>query len=157
VTAEHLEKVLAYVGLGHAVDAKLLTGGARLTDGPLAAGNYLAPTVFAGVDSRWRIAQEEIFGPAQVIAPFGTAGEAIALASDSRYGLAGMVWTSSLATARRVAREVRTGTMWVNCFFVRDLRAPFGGMKDSGVGREGGLYSAEFFTEAEAVVLQFPE
>jgi aminomuconate-semialdehyde/2-hydroxymuconate-6-semialdehyde dehydrogenase len=154
VSAEHLDKVLSYIALGHQEGAKLLTGGDRLTAGALAAGNYLAPTVFADVDNRWRIAQEEIFGPVQVIAPFDSLDEAIALANDNRYGLAGMIWTTNLNTAHRVAREVRTGTMWVNCFFVRDLRAPFGGMKDSGIGREGGLHSEEFFTEAKAVVMK---
>ena len=156
VSQEHLDKVLSYIQLGQAEGAKLLTGGYRLTDGPLADGNYVAPTVFADVENRWRIAQEEIFGPVQVIAPFDDIDEAIALANDSRYGLAGMIWTTSLDTAHKVAREVRTGTMWVNCFFIRDLRAPFGGMKDSGIGREGGLHSEEFFTEAKAVVMQFP-
>ena len=156
VSQEHLDKVLSYIRLGEQEGAKLLTGGHQLTDGPLAEGNYVAPTVFADVDNSWRISQEEIFGPVQVIAPFDDVDQAIALANDSRYGLAGMVWTTSLDTAHKVAREVRTGTMWVNCFFVRDLRAPFGGMKDSGIGREGGLHSEEFFTEAKAVVLQFP-
>jgi aminomuconate-semialdehyde/2-hydroxymuconate-6-semialdehyde dehydrogenase len=156
VSPEHLDKVLSYIQLGQQEGAKLLTGGHRLTSGPLAAGNYVAPTVFADVDNSWRISQEEIFGPVQVIAPFDDVDEAIALANDSRYGLAGMIWTTSLDTAHQVAREVRTGTMWVNCFFIRDLRAPFGGMKDSGIGREGGLHSEEFFTEAKAVVLQFP-
>jgi aminomuconate-semialdehyde/2-hydroxymuconate-6-semialdehyde dehydrogenase len=156
VSREHLDKVLSYIQLGEQEGAKLLTGGHRLTDGPLADGNYVEPTVFADVENSWRISQEEIFGPVQVIAPFDDVGEAIALANDSRYGLAGMIWTTSLDTAHKVAREVRTGTMWVNCFFIRDLRAPFGGMKDSGIGREGGLYSEEFFTEAKAVVLQFP-
>ena len=156
VSREHLDKVLSYVQLGEQEGAKLLTGGHQLTDGPLAEGNYVAPTVFADVENSWRISQEEIFGPVQVIAPFDDVDQAIALANDSRYGLAGMIWTTSLDTAHQVAREVRTGTMWVNCFFVRDLRAPFGGMKDSGVGREGGLHSEEFFTEAKAVVLQFP-
>ena len=156
VSREHLDKVLSYVQLGEQEGAKLLTGGHQLTDGPLAEGNYVAPTVFADVENSWRISQEEIFGPVQVIAPFDDVDQAIALANDSRYGLAGMIWTTSLDTAHQVAREVRTGTMWVNCFFVRDLRAPFGGMKDSGIGREGGLHSEEFFTEAKAVVLQFP-
>ena len=156
VSAEHLDKVLSYLRLGETEGAKLLTGGHRLTEGPLAAGNYVAPTVFADVANTWRIAQEEIFGPVQVIAPFDDVDEAITLANDSRYGLAGMIWTTNLDTAHKVAREVRTGTMWVNCFFVRDLRAPFGGMKDSGIGREGGLHSEEFFTEAKAVVIQFP-
>ena len=156
VSREHLDKVLSYVRLGEQEGAKLLTGGQQLTEGALAEGNYVAPTVFADVENSWRISQEEIFGPVQVIAPFDDVDEAIALANDSRYGLAGMIWTTSLDTAHKVAREVRTGTMWVNCFFIRDLRAPFGGMKDSGVGREGGLHSEEFFTEAKAVVLQFP-
>jgi aminomuconate-semialdehyde/2-hydroxymuconate-6-semialdehyde dehydrogenase len=156
VSEEHLAKVLSYIALGQQEGAKLLTGGQRLTDGALADGNYVAPTVFADVDNSWRIAREEIFGPVQVIAPFDTVDEAIALANDNRYGLAGMIWTTNLDTAHKVAREVRTGTMWVNCFFIRDLRAPFGGMKDSGIGREGGLHSEEFFTEAKAVVIQFP-
>jgi aminomuconate-semialdehyde/2-hydroxymuconate-6-semialdehyde dehydrogenase len=156
VSREHLDKVLSYIQLGEQEGAKLLTGGHQLTDGPLAEGNYVAPTVFADVDNSSRISQEEIFGPVQVIAPFDGVDQAITLANDSRYGLAGMIWTTSLDTAHKVAREVRTGTMWVNCFFVRDLRAPFGGMKDSGIGREGGLHSEEFFTEAKAVVLQFP-
>jgi aminomuconate-semialdehyde/2-hydroxymuconate-6-semialdehyde dehydrogenase len=156
VSREHLDKVLSYIQLGEQEGAKLLTGGHQLTDGPLAEGNYVAPTVFADVDNSWRISQEEIFGPVQVIAPFDGVDQAITLANDSRYGLAGMIWTTSLDIAHKVAREVRTGTMWVNCFFVRDLRAPFGGMKDSGIGREGGLHSEEFFTEAKAVVLQFP-
>jgi aminomuconate-semialdehyde/2-hydroxymuconate-6-semialdehyde dehydrogenase len=156
VSVEHLEKVLSYIALGQQEGAKLLTGGQRLTSGALADGNYVAPTVFADVDNSWRIAREEIFGPVQVIAPFDTVDEAIALANDNRYGLAGQIWTTNLDTAHKVAREVRTGTMWVNCFFIRDLRAPFGGMKDSGIGREGGLHSEEFFTEAKAVVIQFP-
>jgi aminomuconate-semialdehyde/2-hydroxymuconate-6-semialdehyde dehydrogenase len=148
--------VLSYIRLGEQEGAKLLTGGHQLTDGPLAEGNYVAPTVFADVENSSRISQEEVFGPVQVIAPFDDVDQAIALANDSRYGLAGMIWTTSLDTAHKVAREVRTGTMWVNGFFVRDLRAPFGGLKDSGIGREGGPHSEEFFTEAKAVVLQFP-
>jgi aminomuconate-semialdehyde/2-hydroxymuconate-6-semialdehyde dehydrogenase len=156
VSTEHFDKVMSYLQLGHREGAKLLTGGERVTTGELGSGNYVAPTVFADVDNSWRIAREEIFGPVQVIAPFDDVDEAIALANDSRYGLAGQIWTSNLDTAHKVARAVRTGTMWVNCFFIRDLHAPFGGMKDSGVGREGGLHSEEFFTEAKAVVIQFP-
>jgi aminomuconate-semialdehyde/2-hydroxymuconate-6-semialdehyde dehydrogenase len=154
VTAEHLDKVRSYIELGRQEGAKLLTGGQRVTDGELARGNYLAPTVFADVDNSWRVAQEEIFGPVQVCMPFDTEQEAVALANASPYGLAGMVWTQDLDTAYRVAGAVRAGTIWVNCFFLRDLRAPFGGVKDSGVGREGGPYSEELFTEAKAVVTQ---
>jgi aminomuconate-semialdehyde/2-hydroxymuconate-6-semialdehyde dehydrogenase len=157
VSTEHLEKVLSYLDIGQREGAKLMTGGYQVRDGDLAQGNYVAPTVFADVDNSWRICQEEIFGPVQTVAPFDDVDEAIALANDNRYGLAGMVWTTNLNTAHKVAREVRTGTMWVNCFFVRDLRAPFGGAKESGIGREGGAYSEEFFTEAKAVVIQFPK
>jgi aminomuconate-semialdehyde/2-hydroxymuconate-6-semialdehyde dehydrogenase len=155
VSQEHLDKVLGYIALGSAEGAKLLTGGTRLVEGAFADGNYVAPTVFADVENSSRIAQEEIFGPVQAIVPFDDVEEAIAMANESRYGLAGMVWTTDLDTAHKVAREVRTGTMWINCFFIRDLRAPFGGMKDSGIGREGGTHSEEFFTEAKAVVMKY--
>lgn len=154
VTTEHMEKVLSYVDLAEEEGAKLLTGGVRLADGELARGNYLAPTIFADADNSMRVCQDEIFGPVEMVMPFDEIDEAISMANQSRYGLAGMVWTTNLRTANRVAREVRTGTMWVNCFFVRDLRAPFGGYKDSGVGREGGDYSHEFFSESKAVVMK---
>jgi aminomuconate-semialdehyde/2-hydroxymuconate-6-semialdehyde dehydrogenase len=154
VTREHLDKVLSYVDLAQREGAKLLTGGNRLTDGELADGNYLAPTIYADTDNSMQVCQDEIFGPVELVMPFDAVDEAIAIANQSRYGLAGMVWTQNLDTAHRVAREVKTGTMWVNCFFVRDLRAPFGGYKDSGLGREGGDFSREFFTEAKAVVMK---
>jgi aminomuconate-semialdehyde/2-hydroxymuconate-6-semialdehyde dehydrogenase len=154
VTPEHTDKVLSYIELAHEEGAKLLTGGKRLTDGALGQGNYVAPTVFADADNSMRVCQEEIFGPVEMVMPFEALDDAVAIANQSRYGLAGMVWTTNLDTAHRVARGVRTGTMWVNCFFVRDLRAPFGGYKDSGVGREGGDYSYEFFTESKAVVMK---
>ena len=155
VSEEHLEKVLSYIELAQDEGAKLMTGGYRVTDGEFAAGNYVAPTVFADVDNSMQVCQDEIFGPVEMVMPFDTVDEAIDLANESRYGLSGMVWTADLNTAHRVAREVKTGTMWVNCFFVRDLRAPFGGYKASGLGREGGSYSYEFFTEAKAVVMKF--
>ncbi len=154
VTVEHMEKVLSYIDIGQNEGAKLLTGGSRVTAGDLARGNYVAPTVLADVDNSWRVSQEEIFGPVQVVMPFDTVEEAIALANGTRYGLAGVVWTSNLDTAHRVAAEVNCGTMWVNCWFMRDLRAPFGGTKDSGIGREGGRYSEELFTEAKSVMTQ---
>ncbi len=154
VSEEHLEKVLSYIELAQEEGAKLVTGGYRLVDGELAEGNYVAPTIFADADNSMRVCQDEIFGPVEMVMPFDEVEEAIEIANQSRYGLAGMVWTRDLHTAHRVAREVRTGTMWVNCFFVRDLRAPFGGYKDSGLGREGGDYSYEFFTESKAVVMK---
>jgi aminomuconate-semialdehyde/2-hydroxymuconate-6-semialdehyde dehydrogenase len=154
VSPDHMDKVLSYIDIGQREGAKLLTGGHRVTGGELARGNYVAPTILADVDNSWRVSQEEIFGPVQVVMPFDTVDEAIALANGTRYGLAGVLWTSHLDTAHYVAARVQCGTMWVNCWFVRDLRAPFGGTKDSGIGREGGRYSEELFTEAKSVVTQ---
>jgi len=154
VSVEHMEKVLSYIDLAQEEGAKPMTGGHRVTDGDLAKGNYVAATIFADADNSMRSCQDEIFGPVEMVMPFDEVDEAIAIANQSRYGLAGMVWTSNLDTAHRVARNVKTGTMWVNCFFERDLRAPFGGYKDSGIGREGGDYSYEFFTESKAVVMK---
>lgn len=154
VSEEHLDKVLGYIEMARDEGAKLMVGGSRVIDGDLAKGNYVAPTIFADADNSMQSCQDEIFGPVGMVIPFDTEDEAIELANESRYGLAGMVWTQNLNTAHRVAREVRVGTMWVNCFFVRDLRAPFGGYKASGLGREGGVYSHEFFTESKAVVMK---
>ncbi len=154
VSTEHMEKVLYYIDLATEEGAKLMTGGYRIMDGDLARGNYVAPTIFADADNHMKSCQDEIFGPVEMVIPFDDLDEAIELANATRYGLAGMVWTTNVNTAHKVAREVRAGTMWVNCFFVRDLRAPFGGYGDSGIGREGGDYSHEFFTESKAVVMK---
>ena len=154
VSAEHMGKVLSYIEIGEAEGAKKLTGGHRIEEGALAAGNYVAPTIFADVNNSMRICQDEIFGPVATVMPFDQADEAIAIANHSRYGLAGMVWTKNLDVAHHVARSVKTGNMWVNCFYVRDLRLPFGGYRESGIGREGGDFSYDFFTESKAVVIK---
>ncbi len=154
VSQEHLDKVLGYIELAEEEGAKRLIGGSRLTDGDLALGNYLEPTIFADTHNGMRVCREEIFGPVATVMPFDEIDDAITMANDSPYGLAGMVWTQNLNTAHRLARSIKTGNVWVNCFFVRDLRLPFGGYKESGVGREGGEYSYEFFTESKAVVMK---
>jgi len=144
---EHFAKVSNYLQLGVDDGATIVTGGLR-------EGWSVAPTVFTGVTPDMRIAREEIFGPVVVAQPFVDDAEAIGLANDSVYGLSAMVFTRDLARAHKAAAALESGNVWVNCFYIRDLRAPFGGFKDSGIGREGGAYSREFFTEAKAVVMQ---
>jgi 5-carboxymethyl-2-hydroxymuconic-semialdehyde dehydrogenase len=148
VHPEHYERVLGYVEAGKA-EARLLAGGGRPDH--LVAGNYLAPTVFADVKPDARIFQEEIFGPVVAITPFDTESGAIALANDVRYGLAGYVWTNDLKRGHRVAGSIEAGMVWLNSHNVRDLRTPFGGVKNSGVGHEGGHRSIDFYTDEQIV------
>lgn len=154
VSEEHYRKVTSYLDIAKAEGAQLITGGKRpeLAD-YLSTGFYLEPTVFVHEDPKARICQEEIFGPIVTIIPFETEEEALQIANDTQYGLNGVIWTENLKRAHRVAHHVRAGTIWVNCWFVRDLRAPFGGFKKSGIGREGGHHSLEFFTEAKNICI----
>jgi len=149
VHPEHYERVLSYVRLGVREGARLVAGGTRPAGLP--GGNYLAPTVFADVTPDMRIFQEEIFGPVVCVTPFDSEEEAIALANNTRYGLAAYIWTSDLRRAHRVAASVEAGMTWVNSHNVRDLRTPFGGVKASGLGREGGQHSIDFYTESRIV------
>jgi 5-carboxymethyl-2-hydroxymuconic-semialdehyde dehydrogenase len=149
VHPEHYERVLSYVRLGVREGARLVAGGSRPAGLP--EGNYLAATVFADVTADMRIFQEEIFGPVVCVTPFDSEEEAIALANNTRYGLAAYIWTSDLRRAHRVAALVEAGMTWVNSHNVRDLRTPFGGVKASGLGREGGQHSIDFYTESRIV------
>jgi 5-carboxymethyl-2-hydroxymuconic-semialdehyde dehydrogenase len=149
VHAEHYQRVLSYVRLGVREGARLAAGGSRPADLP--SGNYLAATVFADVAPDMRIFAEEIFGPVVCVTPFGSEEEAITLANDTRYGLAAYIWTSDLRRAHRVAGQVEAGMTWVNSHNVRDLRTPFGGVKASGLGREGGQHSIDFYTSSRIV------
>jgi aminomuconate-semialdehyde/2-hydroxymuconate-6-semialdehyde dehydrogenase len=144
---EHHQKVRGYV------DSVEAEGGTVVTGGP-GEGWIVRPTVVTGLGQHSRHAREEIFGPLVVLIPFDTEEEVVGLANDSRYGLNAMLFTENLHRAHRVSAALRAGTVWVNCFFIRDLRAPFGGVGDSGIGREGGNFSREFFTEPKAVVMQ---
>jgi 5-carboxymethyl-2-hydroxymuconic-semialdehyde dehydrogenase len=129
--------------------ATIAVGGDRPPSYP--QGNYFAPTLITGVRNTMRIAQEEIFGPVLVVIPFQDESEAIRIANDVQYGLAGYIWTRDLARGQRVAEALETGMVWINSHNVRDLRTPFGGAKNSGIGREGGHYSFDFYTETTTI------
>jgi 5-carboxymethyl-2-hydroxymuconic-semialdehyde dehydrogenase len=149
VHPEHYERVMSFVRRGVREGARLVAGGSRPPGQQ--AGNYLAATVFADVEPSMRIFQEEIFGPVLCVTPFDSEAEAISLANDTKYGLAAYIWTSDLHRAHRVAGLVNSGMTWVNSHNVRDLRTPFGGVKASGLGREGGQRSIDFYTESRIV------
>lgn len=152
VSKSHLETVETYVDIGIKEGAKLAYGGKRVEG--LGNGNYYEPTVLYDVNNKWRVAQEEIFGPVLVVIPFKTEEQAIAIANDSQYGLAGVVWTNDIRRAQRVSAAVDSGLLWINCWYIRDLRTPFGGSKTSGIGREGGRHSFEFYSEAKTITMK---
>ncbi len=156
ISQAHLAKVRSYIELGPKEGATLLFGGAGTPDGlpdRVKRGNYVGPTVFADVDNRMRIAQEEIFGPVACLIPFKDEAEAIRLANDIQYGLSSYVWTENIGKAHRVAAAVEAGMCFVNSQNVRDLRQPFGGTKASGTGREGGTWSYEVFCEPKNIAV----
>lgn len=147
VSPQHLAKVEGYLALARDEKCSVLAGGHRLDR----TGAFLEPTVLSGVKQESRLIQEEIFGPVATVQPFKDEAEALRLANGVRYGLAATVWTKDPAKARRIAEALETGMVWVNCWLVRDLRVPFGGLKDSGFGREGGEWSVDFYSEARNI------
>jgi aminomuconate-semialdehyde/2-hydroxymuconate-6-semialdehyde dehydrogenase len=150
-----MNKVLSYIELAKQEGGKVLAGGRRVaTAGRCADGYFVEPTVIVGLDQSCRANQEEIFGPVVTIMPFDTEEEAIALANGTIYGLSATVWTENVTRAHRVSHRLKSGIIWVNCWLLRDLRTPFGGMKQSGVGREGGWEALRFFTEAKNVCIK---
>ncbi len=149
ITNEHYDRVLAYIQSARDEGARLLTGGGRPAG--LERGNFLEPTVLADVREDMRVFQEEIFGPVLVAAPFDTEEEAVRLSNATQYGLAAYVWTTDIQRAHRVAHGIDAGMCWINSHNVRDLRIPFGGVKSSGIGREGGDYAFDFYCDTEAV------
>lgn len=148
VHPEHYDKVMSYVEIGKS-EGRLIAGGGRPDGFP--TGNYVAPTAFADVAPDARIFQEEIFGPVVAITPFDTEEEALALANNTRYGLAAYIWTNDLKRAHNFAGAVEAGMVWLNSNNVRDLRTPFGGVKASGLGHEGGYRSIDFYTDQQSV------
>ena len=156
VSKGHMEKILGYIELAKEEGGRVLTGGVRVhLEAPYQDGYYLAPTVIEGLPNSCRTNQEEIFGPVVSIMPFTEESEALAMANDTKYGLAASVWTKDLNVAHRMADRLEMGIVWVNSWLIRDLRTPFGGMKDSGVGREGGWEALRFFTEPKNIFIKY--
>lgn len=153
VSKPHYEKVLSYIDLAKEEGATVLCGGTALHPEGLEGGYYIAPTILEGLLSTARCNMEEIFGPVITLTPFDTEAEVVAMANSTEYGLAATVWTEHLTKAHRMAAQLQMGIVWVNCWLLRDLRTPFGGVKSSGVGREGGWEAMRFFTEPKNVCI----
>jgi aminomuconate-semialdehyde/2-hydroxymuconate-6-semialdehyde dehydrogenase len=150
---EHLNRVLSYMDSGRA-DGRIMIGGDQPDmPAPFNNGNWMNPTIIVDAAPECKVNQEEIFGPVVTVVPFDEEDEAIEIANGVSYGLSAVVQTGNTGRAVRVSNAIDAGTVWVNDWFVRDLRVPFGGMKASGVGREGGHYSMEFYTEMKTVCL----
>jgi len=155
ISLEHRAKVLSYYEKAKAEGARVVTGGGiPEMPGELAQGAWIEPTIWTGLPETSAVVREEIFGPCCHVTPFDTEEEAIRLANDTPYGLAASVHTTHLARAHRVAARMNVGLCWVNSWFLRDLRTPFGGSKQSGIGREGGVHSLEFYTELRNVCVK---
>ncbi len=156
VSRPHLDKILSYLRLAEEEGGSILCGGEQVwPEGRCNKGYFVQPTVIEGLANSCRTNQEEIFGPVVTIQPFDSEEEALQLANDTDYGLASVIWTEDLRRAHRMAEQIQSGLVWVNCWMERDLRTPFGGMKHSGVGREGGWEALRFFTEPKNVTIQY--
>jgi len=155
VSKAHQENILSYIRLAQEEGGRIITGGnAVQLEGRCAGGYFVEPTIIEGLDAACRTNQEEIFGPVITLLPFKTEEEALQIANSTQQGLSATIWTGNLKRAHRVAHQVEAGIIWVNCWLLRDLRTPFGGMKSSGIGREGGQEALAFFTEPKNVCIK---
>lgn len=156
VSKQHFDKIMSYIDLARDEGGTILTGGSSPTvDGRCENGWFISPTIIEGLPYDCRTNQEEIFGPVVTIMPFDSEDEVLGFANGVRYGLSATVWTENLSRAHRMAAKLESGIVWINCWLQRDLRTPFGGVKDSGVGREGGFEALKFFTEEKNVCIKF--
>src|SRR6266567_1875485 len=155
ISSQHREKVLSYFKLAPAEGASVVTGGSVPEFGNgLDNGFYVQPTIYTGLPESARCVKEEIFGPVCHVAPFDTEDEAVSMAHATKYGLAASIWTTNLKRGHRVAQQMKVGITWVNCWFLRDLRTPFGGAGLSGIGREGGMHSLNFYSELNNICVR---
>jgi len=154
ISAQHREKVLSYYALARSEGAEIISGGGLPVVQGYEDGFWIEPTIWTGLPESARCIREEVFGPVCHIQPFDTEEEVIAMANDSQYGLAAAVWTTDVSRAHRVAQQIDAGIVWVNSWFLRDLRTPFGGVKLSGLGREGGMWSLNFYTEIKNICIK---
>jgi aminomuconate-semialdehyde/2-hydroxymuconate-6-semialdehyde dehydrogenase len=155
VSKVHFDKVMNCIAVAKEEGGAILLGGEAVTpEGRCANGYFIQPTIIEGLDAHCKTNMEEIFGPVVTLQTFETEEEALALANASNYGLASTIWTQDISRANRVALNINTGIVWINCWLLRDLRTPFGGMKNSGVGREGGWEALRFFTETKNVCVE---
>jgi aminomuconate-semialdehyde/2-hydroxymuconate-6-semialdehyde dehydrogenase len=155
VSKVHFEKILNCIELAQQEGGTILLGGNAVNvEGRCANGYFVEPTIIEGLGANCKTNMEEIFGPVVTLQTFETEEEALALANCSDYGLASTVWTQNISKANRVAMQINAGIVWINCWLLRDLRTPFGGVKNSGVGREGGWDALRFFTEAKNVCVE---
>ncbi len=156
VSRPHFEKIQSYINLAKEEGGSILTGGKAIKmSGEFKEGYYLEPTIIEGLDQACRTNQEEIFGPVVTLQAFDTEEEALAMANSTRFGLASTVWTQDLSRAHRMGEALHAGIVWVNTWLLRDLRTPFGGVKDSGMGREGGFEALDFFTEPKNICIKY--
>ena len=155
ISAQQREKVLSYYRLAREEGATVVTGGGvPIFDDDRDHGFYVQPTIYTGLPEAARCVKEEIFGPVCHVTPFDSEEEAVALANDTKYGLAASIWTSNMKCGHRVAQQMNVGITWVNCWFLRDLRTPFGGAGLSGIGREGGVHSLNFYSESNNICIK---
>ena len=155
VSNPHFKKVMGYIALAKEEGGNIIAGGNPVTvNGRCSNGFFIQPTVIEGLPPGCRTNQEEIFGPVVTLMSFETEEEVVAAANSTDYGLSATIWTDNIKRAHNIARKIKSGIIWINCWLVRDLRTPFGGMKQSGVGREGGLEALHFFTEIQNVCIK---
>ena len=156
ISENHLHKVLSYIGLAKEEGGRILTGGRQVhLEGRCEGGYFVEPTIIGGLSPYCRVNQEEIFGPVATLTPFDGEDEAVEYANSTPYGLSATIWSENIKRCHRLASRVQSGVIWINCWLLRDLRTPFGGMKQSGVGREGGFEALKFFTEPKNVCVYF--